>query len=225
MSVPIFKYMSRKNATKLLEFGEIRVGTLYSYRDQERFGSQVGDPGEGTLHLRKSGEVRLDTAQPDTVPEFVRGSIKVGSGSRLQIMSSDGIGRDFEDKDCWIYCASLVFDPSAMNAMDYDTCVEISDIRSFFTAVTLEIRKQFWGAAGCVYSERAMEHTAYTGAPPAFIKPLNFQHQAEVRALWLPLPGDTIAPVTVFSKEAAVHCKIISCEATPNNRMQRSGSP
>ncbi len=43
-----------------------------------------------------------------------------------------------------------------------------------------------------------------------FLKPCEFEYQAEVRALWQPVPKDaTIEPVIVSSPQAAALCSII----------------
>jgi hypothetical protein len=198
MGRSIYKYMGRAHAARMLADGEIRLGTLYTYRNEEELGPEVGDRDEGTLNLKKSGFTVVDTVDPRTIPAFFRNGLSVGSGARLQIIARDGIGRQFEDPDCWVYCTSKYFDRDQMNSMGYDTCVEIFDIEPFFFAVSREIQlriRSFWGAAECVYRDRTVEHTAYDGIPPAFIKHPRFRGQTEVRALWIPKDGEHVEPV------------------------------
>jgi len=99
-----------------------------------------------------------------------------------------------------------------MTSMGYDACIEIFDIEPFFFTVSREIQARiqfFWGAAECVYRDRAIEHTAYDGVPPVFIKHPRFRGQAEVRALWIPKEGERVEPMVVSSKIAVQFCRRI----------------
>lgn len=212
MGSSIYKYMASKHAAHMLADGEIRLGTLYTYRNEEEFGPEVGDKDEGTVDLKKSGFTVIDTADPRSTPAFFRSGLSVGPGSRLQIIARDGIGRRFEDPDCWIYCTSKYFDRAQMISIGYDTCIEIFDIEPFFFAVSREIQtriRSFWGAAECVYRDRAVEHTAYDGIPPAFIKHPRFRGQTEVRALWIPKDGERVEPIIVSAKIAVQFCRLV----------------
>ncbi len=90
--------------------------------------------------------------------------------------------------------------------------IEIFDIEPFFFAVSREIQTKirfFWGAAECVYRDRAVEHTAYDGVPPAFIKHPRFRGQTEVRALWIPKDGELVEPMIVNAKIAVQFCRLV----------------
>ncbi len=123
MGSSIYKYMASEHAARMLAEGTIRLGTLHTYRNEEELGPEVGDKDEGTVDLKKSGFTVVDTAGPRSIPAFFRDGLSVDPGSRLQIIARDGIGRRFEDPDCWIYCTSKHFDRDQMISMGYDTCI------------------------------------------------------------------------------------------------------
>lgn len=207
----LYKYMHTKFAMRMLAEGEIRLGTLYTFRDEERLGPEIGDREEGTITLKKSGFTIVDTGVVGGVPPFLQTGIHAEPGTRLQIVARDGVGRREQDADCWIYCTSDRFDPEQMRHFGYDACVEIFDIEQFFFAISRKLRHRastFWGAAKCVYRDRDIEHTRYDGIPPAFIKATRFASQSEVRAIWLPNVGEQVSAVTVRAKEAVRFCRL-----------------
>lgn len=211
MSQSLYKYMHSRFATRMLTDGEIRLGTLYTFRDEERLGSEIGDREEGAITLKKSGFTIIDTKFENSVPPFLKAGISVSGSARLQIVARDGVGRREEDPDCWIYCASERYDPEQMRSLGYDVCVEIFDVEQFFFAISRKFWHRasvFWGAAKCVYRDRSIEHTDYDGTPPAFVKAPKYASQAEVRAIWLPNEGERVTPVTVRARRAVRFCRL-----------------
>jgi len=46
---PFYKYLSFEHAEMMVNDGQIRLGTLYEYRNIEKYNPEVGDKNEGKL--------------------------------------------------------------------------------------------------------------------------------------------------------------------------------
>lgn len=44
----LYKYTEKRWALGMIEKGEFLIGTLHNFQNIERFGSEIGDEGEGT---------------------------------------------------------------------------------------------------------------------------------------------------------------------------------
>ena len=58
----IYKHLPLKYAKQLVNFGSIKIGTLYSYRDIETFGNEIGDSNEG-VSIEYSHDKEYQTGQ------------------------------------------------------------------------------------------------------------------------------------------------------------------
>jgi hypothetical protein len=207
---PLYKYMEARWARRFLAHGELRIGTLYGFRDIERLGSEIGDESEGFKHLRQERFTTIDTRRPETVPYFLRDRITVRSPDRLQIVAERGVGGTQEDPNCLVFCLTDLVDRGTMKRMGYDTCVEVLAPQEFFRALTMKlshVASSFWGAARVVYRSRTVQVEEDFGIPPAFIKDPQYENQHEVRGVWVPKRTDAIVPVIVRAKKAAKVCR------------------
>lgn len=197
--------MEERFATRMLAHGEISLGTIYGFADEERLGPEVGDRDEGAITLRKSGFTVVDSEVPGSVPPFLRNNVNLTQGSNVQIIARDGVSRRHEDPDCWAYSTTDRYNPEQMRRFGYDTCIEIFDIEPFFFAISRKLQhraRSFCGAAKCVYRDRAIEHTDYNQLPPAFVKAPRFAQQSKVRGLWIPRSPEPLSPIIVRAKKA-----------------------
>jgi len=205
--------MASRWARRFLSDGELRIGTLYDFRDVERLGPKIGDASEGLKHLRRERVTTIDTRQPDTIPYFLRDRISVRAPHRLQIVASGGVGRTLEDPNCFVFCLTDRFDPAAMKDLGYDACIEVLAPQEFFRAITMKLRhvvSSFWGAAHVMYRSRTVKVEEDLGVPPAFVKDLDYQHQREARGVWIARRPETIVPMIVHAKRAARMCRALS---------------
>lgn len=94
-------------------------------------------------------------------------------------------------------------------------CLKITDPRQFFDLVDRELRKQVtFPLSECVvdaveYTPRVNNYRDHTNKHIAFIKPAgpprNFEKEAEVRAVWIPVDQSiAIKPVTFTLPEVQV---------------------
>jgi hypothetical protein len=208
----MYKYMNSRWARRFLRHGELRIGTLYDFRDEERLGPDIGDRVEGMKFVSRRGFTELDTGNPDSIPHFLKQRINVTPPNRLRITVLDGIGGKLEDPDSYVLCAAEVFDPGLMRRLGCDTCIEILNPDEFFRALSMKLRNvanSFWGAAKVMYRPREMAVHEDTGIPPTFIKAERYAYQREIRGMWPAKTSSTIKPVIIHAKKAARCCRVV----------------
>ena len=202
---PLFKYMRKEHALALLERGHIRIGTLYEYRNVERYGTAIGDTEEGVknLHLDGSGE----TWDASTIPEFARTFFNLGPGGAVTLQPGIRLDVPQQSPEYFLFCASSAFDKKAMQAFGYDSCVVIEDPSRFFKALSHTFRHKgsFEGVYECQYGPRSVPYDRDDGMHPALIKDPAYAYQKEVRALWRPRSSRPV-PKVVESQKAAKWC-------------------
>ena len=49
----LYKYLKKEHSEKLLRFGQFRIGTLFEYKNTEKYGEVIGDKQEeiGRAHV------------------------------------------------------------------------------------------------------------------------------------------------------------------------------
>ncbi len=194
----LFKFMERKHARALYQRGKFRIGTLYWYQNAERHGDGVLDIGEGTMEHTE--EADSDGSEVLTLTPFSQ-TVVVGDipkGTRVYGMKI--VTRPHEP-DTYIYCLSL--SPSWGNDISpqYDTCVEIFDVRTFVGLMHMKLVEREVTIPGVecgqvVYGDRNVTtktvNQTHTGGPtvrPALLKPRSYSNQREFRLIFRPAPG------------------------------------
>ena len=99
---PQFKYIERTFAEKFLETGELRIGTVYGFANEEKYGSEIGDDSEGVRTMIRS--------QTDIKPSFT------------------GI---INCVNAWTFCTSSSKSLSLAEKFHSDYLIEISSIGFF----------------------------------------------------------------------------------------------
>jgi hypothetical protein len=130
----LFKHLPSHFADRLVEEGEVRIGTLYEYRDFEKHGEGVLDTQEGMREtyldidslVLKGGENH----------PFIDRFIKVDNGGTVALENVRLQSKE-TSPDCWIYCTSTVGDQQvgANLSSNYDACVRIDDPHAFMAAI------------------------------------------------------------------------------------------
>jgi hypothetical protein len=187
----LYKFMKPEHANALLQWGSVRVGTLYEYRNEEKHSGGVVDPGEGTLtHIE-----RVEEAKANQLTEYSRRLTTPTSGVTLSDVT---IETHHEIPDRYIYCASLSPSWDADIHGDYTACVEILDVSRFSSGLwqLLSKRNLLTGSADAfpvVYAGRTHSTTSLLGehcggvpAGIAYLKPERFANQKEFRISFEP---------------------------------------
>ena len=187
---PLYKYCPKSVAETVCATGRIRLGTLYSYRDVETLGSDVGDRHEGQ---------RVDWSHDPTVKRgdqlnaIERQAMRIGSG---MIVSNNYVQVRVNSPDCYILCLSRVLDRAVAAGLSnqcsetYDACIEVVDVDGLLRAISEKIHAlaRFEGIAPCVYGSRRRRYDE-PEVHPALLKDPHYSYQSEVRAFWSPTRG------------------------------------
>ena len=184
----IYKHLPLKYAKLLVHSGSIKIGTLYSYRNIEELGNEVGDNNEGLAFEYSYDKV---AKKGDQLNPLESKAIKVGPG---MVVANNYIERRHTSSNYYIFCASLSNEPSILEKLNrdypkdkYDSCVEITNLKKFVSDLTAAFgaEAEFIGCFPCTYINRKYHYTK-TIPHPAVIKSPRYSYQKEVRLIWKP---------------------------------------
>jgi len=216
----LFKYCKQAHAKRMVKNGQVRIGTLHEYRNDDRYNEQIADAQEGRavqfLQAERRTEIDL-LAGTDAASAFARGvisgwdSLPEGSSVKLVLEPASGLEHRFDFPDQYMYCATERADFGSMKSLGYDTCVEISDAEAFFSLITWHL-PSFTGrycAKPVTYAERRVCFVDRHADHPAFIKPASYEHQREFRMMWEPATRP-ISPFVVSVPGLGRYCRIVA---------------
>lgn len=212
----LYKYLRRKHLNRFRNDGEMRIGTLYDFRKEERYGSVVGDSDEGTKILTTDGYHFLDTNDSATIPDWFKShfekSIRIAPGGSLTIHARAGVRTRLTAPDRYVYCVSTEFDKGILLNGEYDCCIQIVDSERFFEEITIRLsRFAVWlEFSPCVYRSRLVLGDKDDGLDPALIKGKRYTYQREARAIWEAAVDGPLSPVIIRAKRARKCCVEIS---------------
>ncbi|MBA7573477.1 hypothetical protein ES708_15275 [subsurface metagenome] len=205
-----YKYINNKYVNDFFTHGKIRVGTLYEYRNTEKYGTIIGDKDEGTkskyMELTKS-----NVTSEEQLPDFARRIAKFDLGEGNTAHFKNCVFEERQDSpDCFIYSMCNTYDQAIMHRLDYDTCIKIEQPDEFFTALSRSLRHKatFEGYFSCIYTNRRRKYNEVDDSRPALIKDPVYKSQCEVRAIWMPKKKTRIKHLILNCKKAVKYCRI-----------------
>lgn len=180
-----FHYGERQHIDKFFEDGSIQIGTLRSY-DTEAYGNMVGDDQEGLsfcdIDANKFHDFSSQSKQfsPDISAMFGQGCF----GSIVRHTS--------ESFNYAIFCVSRILHKNLCRDFSpkYDSAIIIERPFPFFAELTKSFEESRLAESVVFQHVEDIEYRSnrYTEDPfdlvECFIKPENYQHQAETRAIW-----------------------------------------
>jgi hypothetical protein len=207
----LYKYLQAAHAESLLTKGEIRVGTLYSYRQAE-LGPAVGDVDEGKSTTTQNAS-ELDVTKPESRSWVASKFFGAGDGRTKVILENISLVVEEEEEDCFIYCTAHHRSSAAMRAFDADACVRINNPACFLDAIHRHLKREGIVATGrvspCDYSGRD-RNERMERIPPALIKDPKYAYQREVRLLMQPTSKRPLSPFQLSIPELANMCTLYS---------------
>ena len=183
----LYKYMQAEHARNFVEKGEMLIGTLVDYRNEEKYGTAIGDSTENQTIVWGNPKVLSSESSAGWNPltESFAGSIRNGSNIRMvdclftQTLSSG---------DRWIYSVSRVLSKRIAREFKADTCVRIKEPKEFLQALWNALRPQRHAThptfAPCEYLDKRVHWSDYNGVPPERQKRQELEYQAEMRAIY-----------------------------------------
>lgn len=138
-AVKLYKYTEKKHADTMCSHGEIRVGSLYEYREHEQREIRDELDGKGTA---------------TTYVDYLDVTNKNLPGISDHLITKDdesyGTFRDVtfgiqaDLPNTYIYCLSRTFSLDLMKRFSATACVEILDVKKFGIAVTNYLFRNRW---------------------------------------------------------------------------------
>lgn len=177
---PAFKFLKRGYKDNFLNSGEVLIGTLHDFRDENKFIKGISDPLEGKIAVRK-----YDCLEE----EYVLGLSDVNPSSSQEV----------ELDDCYLYCAtSRLFTNtlSTLQSYGYDSCVMILYPGFFFKTISNQLPELTPLDHGeCKYinktinsfknSNNSIDKAVIDDSIRAvFLKPRELESQMEYRFAW-----------------------------------------
>lgn len=210
----LYKYSTSEHVNKLLRHGSVRIGTLYDFRDAEKYGNQIGDAAEGRIPM--AGTLTNVTSQTIERHPILGRLVHLGEGSKIGFLTLENCS--FHTENLYIFSASEGFSHKALLSWHndlfsrYDACYRILSGRLFFRTVSRAIadRAEFLGFGPVHYYDE--DFPIDIRSPLAHLHPgqlkggKTYAHQTEIRAFWRPLDQAEIAPFCIDVPDIMKYC-------------------
>ncbi len=207
----IYKYLPKQYAQSLTCDGNIKIGTLYDYRNTEEYGREIGDENEG-ISIEYSHD--KEAKRGDNLNPLESTAFQVGPGMTL---IGNYIERKHVSPNLYLYCASSIYDIAILNRLNedfpennYDACVKISNLKDVVEEISraLSGKALFAGCIPCSYRNRKF-HYSESESHPATIKDPEYSYQEEIRLIWEPKSGNIdVRPVYLTIKSISKNCSL-----------------
>jgi hypothetical protein len=192
---PVFKFAKREFRDAFLNQGQIKIGTLFEYRDSEKYSGKIYDKDEG----KKSIQIYFDNLHltGKELSEF--GIAFFGGGEGLIHLYNSTVKIKMDENDCYIYCTSSeFFSDSLFQAVidGYDACTLITNPDLFFNELKESFKYgKYIDSFYCLYIDRDLkldwekqkeDIEILKSIPASTIKPKSYAPQREIRTIFLP---------------------------------------
>jgi hypothetical protein len=213
---PLYKYIHARDLVHV-QRGSFRIGTLAEYRRTESYGNEIGDKHEGMISTRMAPGVERNVTLGDGSLEsnLLASVIARGPKSIINITLGADVRFHIENwsNDVYVFSTSSKFDPSTMDRLGYDACVEIHQPERFFIALDRSMQRRgsvtYDELHEITYRDKNADYLKPHTVHPALIKDPRFEYQAEFRALWTPV-DQPIEPIIIEATRAARYLEVIA---------------
>lgn len=190
--------------------GQVRIGTLFGWRDSGKHGEMSTDEAEGIFrnppNLIFHGPADFQAMMADST---VR--VEGDGASQLRHWKIDAV----RSSNVYTFCAASAYSDDQHKAWleseGYDACYRINSARLFFRAISEQLADaEFLFIAAAEYiREGATNHEVHSRFHPALLKRAGgYDDQLEVRALWKPRdPSAEIGPLVIPASRAGTYCE------------------
>jgi hypothetical protein len=206
-TIPLFKFLKNDHTAALLKSGQVRVGTLFEFRDPSKYSGLIYDNGEGQKQISIYFN-RVELAGN----ELASFGIPIGGQGKVNLYGS-ALSLRQDSPDCYLYpTTSSFFSSTLIQAVDdgKESCVMIKNPEQFFNVLTQSLDNgTYIGVFPCLYGERLInldwdQHKEYikvlSSVPASIVKPTEHSVYREVRAIWLK-NSDRINPEIINDPE------------------------
>lgn len=174
------------------ETGSIKIGTLYDYNDESKYGSMVSDSSDGIKTFKGTLNQSYLKVTNSNFHPALSAAIHIAEGS--EHCSFSGItftNVRVKSPNLFIFSTAHTYSNELhdkwLKNEKYDSCYEIFDPEGFFNAISIEIQNSYlyigYHKVNYINAVDVNSYEAYLN--PAVIKGgEDFGEQCEVRAIW-----------------------------------------
>jgi hypothetical protein len=197
----LYKYIDSKYCERTIKYGEVRIGTLFDYRRQEKRGDAIGDSQEGFSNIYDQVD-EYDLSQPEKLPKITHEFFKIPKGVKNSYIRNIKLVLKRQSSNCYLLCFSKVLSRELLKEFNYDVVYSIKRPLEFLHEINVELRRLCLVRGRllimpCTYISREIHHSSdYAGISPALIKDSQYSKQEKVRTIWIPTSKD-ITPLTI----------------------------
>lgn len=212
----LFRYSKKCHNESLVARGNIRIGTLHDFRNQEHKRG-IADPMEGKKSVRHFiGSATLGDGTIHDEANDAYGLIKCDVKNAV-FLKDVVFQKNFDESDCFIFCTSYKYSKEVMDQFDgADSCVRIHDISRFVSRLTEALSSRGYpilppSIVKVIYQGRIEDWNSKNnwGAHPAHIKEVEFEPQKEVRIIWSLKEKALIEPVILEESDLIKFCELM----------------
>ncbi len=197
----LYKYGKRVHIERTAQYGEIRIGTLFDYRREERFGTAIGDSQEGYTEIYDKVD-KYDFSEPEKLPKIAHEFFHIPKGLKNSFVENVNLMLKRQSKNYYLFCLSKAFKKELLIEFKCEAVYSIIKPFKFFHEINI-VLNDLGLARGrmfimpCIYMPRKMHHTSKEAdLAPVLIKHPKYAKQEEVRVIWTPTYSE-ISPVII----------------------------
>jgi hypothetical protein len=219
----LYKYLPLKYANSLAHSGVVKIGTLLGFRDEEKYGEEIGDKEEGSFTEFSPLEGKLYSKDMNELQKAAFEDCNGSTFTRCIVTAKH------ESPDLYIYSTSKVFSLHLMRTISkdydekYDACVKITNPTKFFDLISEKIKElaKYETIQPCNYLDKYIHHEK-TKPHPALIKAKKYSYQDEYRAIWSPNSEDKINSEILTIPELTSYCEVFYID---KSALKEKGQP
>lgn len=210
---PLFKYLKKEYANHLLDRGELLIGTLYDFRNEEYHGDCRGDKDEGKKQIYHY----LKDESDNSLNTWDKKIVEVSDTAKGNRFVDCTLYINETSEDYYIYCMSQHCNEELFADFQADVCVKIKKPYEFMRAITMALNNNindFLRLSPCIYVNRWQKYDEYNEYHPSLIKSPDYKKQKEVRAIWTPKSNPTkyLQPILIKlqTKHVKRYCEVMT---------------
>src|SRR5260221_12552061 len=210
-NMQLYKYCKKIHMDAMLKNGSARIGSLFDWRQQGKYGEMTQDESEGIT--KSSGNIIFYDYKNIAALE-IESTVRVEGEGANQV-------RHFTN-DRMLSPNVYTFSTSSSYSQDehqkwfeeegYDACYRINSARLFFRTLSEKlVSAEFIGFGPVHYVDATATNQIFDGLfHPALLKRKEvFEMQSEVRALWRHKDSNSkIEPLQIVGSRAGIYCEV-----------------
>ena len=213
----LYKFAEQRWMNSFLETGSLRIGTLYDYNNERKYGSKIGDTKDGIKNFTGQIDQDIRKVREDNVHPALCPLVHLGAGcENVSIRNCHVRNAKVRSPNVFIFSMAHTYSKELhkewMNddKAKYNACYEIFDADGLMEAITYKINEfcEYKGLIEVIYRNTVDTKSNEAWLHPAMFKAdESYRHQCEVRAIWTPAQEISADHIMVKIKNPQAYCR------------------